>query len=192
MHCDLKPENILVKFRPDSADSEEVKIIDFGASFCFDGQPFLTVTTPEYLPPEFLLLFAKKKNMNNKQKHEHLLKTSHPWSIDVWSLGVIFLELMIGVPVWMSLKCRANIGGKEQLLVGLFSSPSRDNEKIAEKMLKFVPCLRKRVKELAGEFPHVDLVTDLLEKMLAENPLKRPSPLELLAHPVFGLEPEAN
>ena len=125
VHCDLKPENILIRYNPDEGDAVDLKIIDFGASFMFSGLPFLTVTTPEYLPPEFLFLFSKQKNMNNKQKHEYIVKTTHPWSIDVFSLGVIIIEMMIGVPVWMSFKCKTSLGGKEQLLLGLFSSTSR-------------------------------------------------------------------
>lgn len=125
VHCDLKPDNILIKYNPKDADTEEVKIIDFGASFMYSGAPFLTVTTPEYLPPEFLMLFAQKKNLNNKQKHDAILRTSHPWSIDIWSLGIIIIESLVGVPVWMSFKCKTNGNGKEQIVLGLFSSTSR-------------------------------------------------------------------
>ena len=185
VHCDLKPENILIRYNSWDCDTEEVKIIDFGAAFQFNGLPFLTVTTPEYLPPEFLLLFSHKKNLNNRQKHEWLQKTSHPWSIDIWSLGVILIELLIGVPVWMSFKCRLSVDGREQLLMGLFSSPSRDNDKIAEKMIKFVPGMKKKLADIIGNFPHLDQVMDLVEKMLCLDPLKRPSPIELLSHPLF-------
>ena len=27
----------------------------------------------------------------------------HPWSIDIFSLGCVLLEIIIGVPLWMSL-----------------------------------------------------------------------------------------
>lgn len=54
-------------------------------------------------------------------------------------------------------------------------------------MIKFVPCLRKKVKELVGEFPHLDEVLDLLSRMLQIDPKKRPSPLELLSHPFFSV-----
>ena len=125
VHCDLKPENILIKYDPDTKTENEVKIIDFGAAFEFNGSPFLTVTTPEYMPPDFLQLFSHRRNLNNRQKHEYILKTCHPWSIDVWSLGVIIIEMLIGVPVWMSFKCRSLGSGKEQVTLGLFSSTSR-------------------------------------------------------------------
>jgi dual specificity tyrosine-phosphorylation-regulated kinase 2/3/4 len=125
VHCDLKPENILIKFDSEIKTATEVKIIDFGAAFEFNGSPFLSVTTPEYMPPDFLQLFSHRKNMNNRQKHEQVVKTCHPWSIDVWSLGVIIIEMLVGVPVWMSFKCRSVIGGKELVNIGLFSSTSR-------------------------------------------------------------------
>ena len=53
-------------------------------------------------------------------------------------------------------------------------------------MIKFIPGLRKKIRDLVGDFPNLDLVTDLLERMLAIDPLKRPSPLELLSHPLFA------
>ena len=125
VHCDLKPENILIKFDEENVSANEIKIIDFGAAFEFTGSPFLSVTTPEYLPPEFLQLFSHRKNLNNRQKHEQILKTCHPWSIDIWSLGVIIIEMLVGIPVWMSFKCKTNSSGKELVTIGLFSSTSR-------------------------------------------------------------------
>lgn len=125
VHGDLKPENILVKFDKTSQQNLEVKIIDFGAAFDFVGDPFLSLTTPEYLPPEFLQMFSGRRNMNNRQKHELLQKSSHVWSIDVWSIGIIVIEILVGVPVWMNFKCRTSGSGKEQLTIGLFSSSSR-------------------------------------------------------------------
>lgn len=47
--------------------------------------------TPEYIPPELLM---------NK------IKSSLPHSTDVWSMGVIILEILTGIPVWMNFKCR--------------------------------------------------------------------------------------
>lgn len=125
VHGDLKPENILIKFDKAVPQNLEVKLIDFGAAFEFNGDPFLSLTTPEYLPPEFLQMFSGRRNTNNRQKHELLQKSSHVWSIDVWSIGIIVIEILIGVPVWMSFKCRASGSGREQMIIGLFSSTSR-------------------------------------------------------------------
>jgi dual specificity tyrosine-phosphorylation-regulated kinase 2/3/4 len=185
VHCDLKPENILVKYNPATKNTDDVKIVDFGAAFVFDGAPFLTVTTPEYLPPEFLQLFSHKKSLNNRQKHSILVKSTHPWSIDVWSLGVIILEMLVGIPVWMSFKCVSLQVEKPTL--GLFSSPSRDHEKIADKIVKFLPNLKRTLNDQVGNLPHLSLIGDLLEQMLALDPLKRPSPLDLLGHSLFSV-----
>jgi dual specificity tyrosine-phosphorylation-regulated kinase 2/3/4 len=27
----------------------------------------------------------------------------HPWTVDMWSLGCVLLEIVVGVPLWMSL-----------------------------------------------------------------------------------------
>jgi len=36
-----------------------------------------------------------------------------PWVIDVWSLGCVILEILVGVPLWMSLKTIINHRGKD-------------------------------------------------------------------------------
>ena len=41
-------------------------------------------------------------------------------SYDTWSLGVILLEILTGIPVWMSLKCRAQtVTGKSLVSLGI-------------------------------------------------------------------------
>ena len=52
------------------------------------------ISTPEYLPPEVL-----DSDGGHKGK---MLK----WSVDVWSIGIVLLEIVIGFPVWMSYKGR--------------------------------------------------------------------------------------
>ena len=75
VHNDLKPENILIKTNQDW----DLKLIDFGSSHKFEINSNQNIATPEYLPPEIM----KRKNKN-----------SNPWSTDVWSLGVIILEVL--------------------------------------------------------------------------------------------------
>jgi len=38
------------------------------------------------------------------------------WSIDVWSLGIIILELMIGFPIYMSYKGRVAKVDKNKII----------------------------------------------------------------------------
>jgi len=49
------------------------------------------MSTPEYLPPE---MHTNKKN---------IISSCH--STDIWSLGVVILEILSGIPVWMTFKC---------------------------------------------------------------------------------------
>jgi len=106
-----------------------VKIIDFGTSVHFDNvNEALSVTTPEYMPPE-VLSFTEAKS---KAEIRHGLQ---PWSIDVWSLGIILLEFTLGIPMYMAYKCRLTRTVNErtinsQLQKGLLACTTRESQKI--------------------------------------------------------------
>jgi len=51
------------------------------------------VATPEYSPPEQLIGDANK------------ISKSQSYSHDIFSLGVILLEIILGWPVWLSMSC---------------------------------------------------------------------------------------
>lgn len=108
VHSDLKPENIMLSY-PDL----KVKIIDLGSSFQLKhAQSKLSVTTPEYLPPEVLA------HLDSSLIRE--LPPLHPWSIDVWSLGCILLEMVTGFPLWLSYKARIASDSPTPCTTGLF------------------------------------------------------------------------
>jgi serine/threonine protein kinase len=113
VHADLKPCNILWS-------ATEVKIIDFGSAYSFGENGLVKATTPEYLAPEILTHLVHKSPAISYQ----------PWSTDMWSLGIIVLEIIDIVPIWMSLKCRV-----ENRIVkgGLLGVSGRDNAKILQK-----------------------------------------------------------
>lgn len=50
-----------------------------------------------------------------------------PWSYDMWSLGAIILEILSGIPIWMSLKCRTvpQANGKQTISTGIFGVQGR-------------------------------------------------------------------
>jgi len=123
VHCDIKPDNILVELTEAETDIASVKLIDFGSAFQFHNVTQISATTPEYLAPE-ILDYLEQRNKNQKSNiatAAQLSKQSNPWSFDVWSLGVILLEIVTGFPVWMSLKCRVStVSGKSVLGQGVF------------------------------------------------------------------------
>jgi len=76
-HRDIKCDNIL--YNP---ENKQTKIIDFGLSHCFTDSNKMSheyVGTPSNMPPELL----------SRQLY-------HPIKADVWSLGIVFLELLLG------------------------------------------------------------------------------------------------
>jgi len=74
LHRDLKPQNILV------TDDGDIVITDFGFARYTDNENMLNTLcgSPMYMAPEIML----KKRYNNKS--------------DLWSVGVIFFELLFG------------------------------------------------------------------------------------------------
>jgi eukaryotic-like serine/threonine-protein kinase len=79
MHRDLKPENILL-------DGDTPKIGDLGLSRVLENELSTTlVGTQSYMAPE-------------------MLEEGYGIEIDLWALGVIFLELLIGKRLWVILK----------------------------------------------------------------------------------------
>ena len=78
IHCDMKPENILFTDETYS----KIKIIDFGAS-CEDcSTGFSYVQSRYYRAPEIVL------------------GLSYDFEVDMWSLGCILYELIVGTPLF--------------------------------------------------------------------------------------------
>lgn len=75
IHRDIKPENLLI------GDNGELKIADFGWSVHAPNQKRQTMCgTLDYLPPEMVV---------GEEHREH---------VDIWSLGVLCYEFLVGVP----------------------------------------------------------------------------------------------
>ena len=78
VHCDLKPENILLK----SPTKSEIKLIDFGSS-CFEQERYYTyIQSRFYRAPEIMLGIP------------------YTTAIDMWSLGCIIYECIVGIPLF--------------------------------------------------------------------------------------------
>lgn len=90
VHSDLKPDNILVN----TEKYLGMKLIDFGSAYNFLGSGAINTATPEYMPPEALEIAHCPGDHIS-----HLASISEPWSFDIWSAGMIILEIISGVPL---------------------------------------------------------------------------------------------
>lgn len=137
IHRDLKPENVFVK-------NNNVKIADFGWSN-FSGARQTYCGTIDYIPPEMI------KNEMHDEK------------VDIWSLGVLFYEVLYGyVPFRINFK-----QGNIQL-----------QTKIIEKNI------------LNGNIEYKNDISqeaiDVLKKMLEPDPSKRYNAESVLSSPFFS------
>jgi hypothetical protein len=49
--------------------------------------------------------------------------------VDIWSFGVIVLDMLVGIPHWLGYKGKVERNGKSIVKTGLFACKGRDLEK---------------------------------------------------------------
>ena len=186
IHSDIKPENILIEYKGDSNDNnfeiKSVKIIDFGSAFFVNNTSAITSNTPEYLCPEITISNKKfiKELKNNNVKYINC--------VDIWSLGITFLELCLCCPTWMSYKTKVIINGKTYHSSGLFGCRGRDGGKIYQKQIELSKSLKKKLKNsmlYLFQQNDRDNFIDLLKKMLEFDYKKRITCQDAINHPFF-------
>ncbi|PCH44245.1 Pkinase-domain-containing protein [Wolfiporia cocos MD-104 SS10] len=167
VHRDLKPGNLLV-----NADCE-LKICDFGLSRGFNSSPdenstMMTeyVATRWYRAPEIMLAF---KGYNT--------------AIDVWSIGCIFAELMLGKPLF---KGKDYVDQLNKLLEVLGTPSNETIERIgssrAQAYVRSLPF--KKTVPFSKVLPLADAqAVDLLTRMLTFDPAERITVSDALEHP---------
>lgn len=161
IHRDLKPSNLLLNANCD------LKICDFGLARPTSENECMTeyVVTRWYRAPELLL------------------NSDYTASIDIWSVGCIFLELMNRRPLFPG---RDHVH-QMRLLTELLGTPTESDlgfirNEDSKRYLRQLPPLPRQ--PLATVFPHVHpLAIDLVDKMLTFDPKRRITVEEALAHP---------
>mmetsp|Transcript_27480 Transcript_27480/g.31679 ORF Transcript_27480/g.31679 Transcript_27480/m.31679 type:complete len:393 (-) Transcript_27480:205-1383(-) len=163
-HRDIKPQNILV-----DPNSHVVKLCDFGSAkkLLKGEQSIAYICSRYYRAPE--LIFGA---------------TEYNTSIDLWSLGCVIAELMLGEPLF------AGESGIDQLveIIKVLGTPTKEqvlkmNPKAEEykfpniKTLPWTKVFKRKVDPLA---------IDLISKILIYPPNERIRPLEALLHPFFN------
>ena len=223
IHGDLRPANLIVECDESYQNVTNVKVFNFASSFDAndeqDGLGMRDVYFPEYAPPEILEYRNKVQNpvhkhepkdsargkrepnleAEPKRENQDLLDQykGNIWAYDVWSLGVIMLEIATGCPIYIAkkaiiIKAPEGRAAKDHqptqpmMGKGLFGIESKQNHLnslvVRQKLIveKLKTSLSKcETYGIADDRQFINLVT----KMLELDPKKRISPQGIINHP---------
>lgn len=205
VHTDLKPENILLRSQasirvpqpPGSKlckrypDSTEVCVIDFGSAAWETEYHSAVVCTRHYRAPEVILG----------------LGWSYP--ADLWSIGCILVELVTGdalfqthenlehlammevvlgaIPQYLAAQADAGAAGyfQNNRLDWPSGASSKKSVKAVAKLRRLRDYLRQHSDATLHEY--IDLLMDLLKRLLEYDPSLRCTAVEALQHPFFAV-----
>lgn len=88
-HCDLKPANIIFRNSPHSNQMPTPVLIDFGSASPVSQMGRMTASV-RYSPPEILMSLDRPDLTNGIRGDK----------VDIWGLGVIFYEILVGHPLF--------------------------------------------------------------------------------------------
>ena len=173
MHRDIKPNNLLI------ASDGEVKLADFGLARSF-ADPYLNMThqvvTRWYRPLE--LLYGARQ---------------YSAAIDVWSMGMVFAELLLRVPI------AAGNTDMDQIskICAAFGNPTEESWPGVTTLPNYVPADEGQAVPVQGrdfflrQFPTAGpLGAELLGLMLKLDPRKRSNARQILQHSWWTAEPK--
>ncbi|XP_068174619.1 serine/threonine-protein kinase Kist isoform X2 [Antennarius striatus] len=154
VHADLKPRNILW-----SADDECFKVIDFGLSFKEGNQDVKYIQTDGYRAPE-----AELQNSLAQAGVEMEGNSGCTSAVDLWSLGVILLEMFSGIKLKDTVRSQKWKDNSAAIVDHIFASNS-----------------------LACPAIPVYHLRDLIKSMLLKEPKQRCSAETALQSPFFSI-----
>ncbi|XP_018494791.1 serine/threonine-protein kinase pakC [Galendromus occidentalis] len=151
-HRDLKSDNVLL------GSNGSVKVADFGlaARFACPENEFHGLTgTTLWMAPEICRI---ETDVENGESGSHLL--TYTYKADIWSIGIILIELLDGKPPYMDLW-------------------EKDEKLEIKRKIVHEPAIRPERKVSKG-------MNSIIEAMLNKDPSKRLDCVEILKNPVFN------
>eukprot|EP00826_Nyctotherus_ovalis_P006412 TRINITY_DN11513_c0_g1_i3.p1 TRINITY_DN11513_c0_g1~~TRINITY_DN11513_c0_g1_i3.p1 ORF type:complete len:172 (-),score=35.90 TRINITY_DN11513_c0_g1_i3:130-645(-) len=167
MHRDVRPENVLF-----DVEKKELKVIDWGsAKFYFPhGKYGVKCFSKYYAAPDVLLG-----------------NCYYDYSVDVWSLGCTFAELLFQIPIFFKgdgngqLQCIAKVLGTE----AIYSYADKFGFKFARDLETSNKQPWKAFKNEENEVNVTEDAIDLLSQMLTIDHTIRITAKDALTHPYF-------
>lgn len=165
IHGDIKTRNILC-FK-DASGSETVKLTDFSLSVK------LWSPTDKFSQPTCTYVFCPPENLLNK-----------PWdkSLDIWSLGCVFYQMVFGNLLFPNQLDSQGLPSNSNILRLRYYNAIAQycNEKVYED-IDYI----KAVRHPLYQQDEYLLIRDLIEKMIKFKPIERLTIEEVLNHPLF-------
>jgi len=162
-HRDIKPQNLLLDTR-----THEVKLCDFGSAKCLvKGEPNVAYICSRYYRAPELVFEA----------------TEYTSAIDVWSMGCVLAELLLGSPLF------PGDSGVDQLIeiIKVLGMPTKEQMYAMNPnhtVFKFPPIKpRPWSKVFRGKAPPEAI--DLVASLLLYVPSARLTAFQVMAHPFF-------
>ena len=158
IHRDIKSDNILLHYEnkedllSNNFIKAKIKLIDFGFARYLDENELAgsLVGTPMYMDPNVLKTFLESKS--------RVVQGFYDQKVDVWSLGILTYELLIGIVPFMSKDIK-----------GLFANVNKRDF--------YIP------KEEKRDFYLSENAIKFIDKTLNIDPNVRPLPSELIKDP---------
>lgn len=177
VHRDLKPANILI-----SRSSKEVKVCDFGLSRSLNR----LIPEPDTNEPTFLPLTSKLTHyvVTRCYRAPEIVIESDQYGFasDMWSVGCILAELLIGRPLFNCAFPRYQL----QAILAVIGTPEEkdcdwiENRRLYEDLRPSDEFKSRINDKFQGHHPYA---VDLLKKLLTFNPNKRINAEKALIHP---------
>jgi TBC domain-containing protein kinase-like protein len=159
IHHSLAPDTILLTPQGDA------KLHNYGLYYmteCGKAVKF-PIGSPRHLPPEVIMSSLQSPSVLSPK-------------VDVWSLGIILLELYLGTPIYPDLTIRNSLTNLFKRLLLLIQN-------YHSKGVHPLTGLMEMEKHKTAVEPMPSELGSFLEACLSPLPSQRPSPADLLSHP---------
>ena len=179
-HRDLKPDNFVLASKDPAA---ALKLIDFGLTL----NETWTHVSSQYAHMAGTLEHSAPETFAVIEADGHRRRPRYGQAADVWSLGVIFYQLLVGEPLLNLDRERSSSAEFARMVKSVAGGAVRDIIDDAGAKVKSEAFLASRLALARKRAP--EDACDLLEQMLKQNPAERATAVKALGHSFLAERP---